>query len=113
MSLHFSDKSNFQENISPFNIHPDINTLYNLCVFGYCFVIHNGSDKSILKEFCKNSNMTENDFERVYIYYGCYIYKTEKQLDFKNNLELFFKNIENSNWNLNTMVYIPVDKIIL
>jgi type II restriction/modification system DNA methylase subunit YeeA len=57
--------------------------------------------------------MTENDFERVYIYYGCYIYKTEKQLDFKNNLELFFKNIENSNWNLNTMVYIPVDKIIL
>jgi hypothetical protein len=96
-----------EDHVSPFNIHPDIEKVYNLSEFGYSFIIQHGSDQDILEEFCQGTTLSKDDFQQKYLYFGQYLYTTEKQYEFKVNFDKISRNIKNSAWNLNTYIYVP------
>jgi hypothetical protein len=109
MSLYFIDAV-LDDNISPFCIHPDVNKVYKLSEFGFAFIIKNGDDQNILEDFCKDTSLTKDDFTKRYIYYGEYLYTTDKQTEFANDFVKLVENVNNSGWYINTMIYKPVNQ---
>ena len=98
------------DNISPFCIHPDVETMYSLDEFGCCFVINGNADDDIavvVSIFCNDTPLSVNDFQVNYIYFGQYLFTTEKQDVIREHSDVIYKNIKSSAWDLYTVFHIP------
>jgi hypothetical protein len=109
MSLHicFEDFDSWTDNISPFHIHPNTDKVHDLSEFGHSLIIKNLDSIDSLEEFLVGTSLFKADFTMQYIYYGQYLYTTEKQNEFKENIHIISNNIKNSDWNINVVVYTP------
>ncbi len=97
------------ENISPFCIHPDVETMHSLDEFGCCLVVSNAVDheKSIIDIFCQNTPLSSDDFVTKYIYFGQYLFTTDKQDIIRKHSDIIAYNIKCSAWDLYTVFYVP------
>jgi hypothetical protein len=94
--------------ISPFCIHPDVETMYTLADFGCCFVVRNADDfDTIIDLFCKDTPLCSDDFESRYIYFGQYLFTTVEQATIRAFADTISKNIQSSSWDLHTLFYVP------
>lgn len=96
------------DTVSPFCIHPDVETMHNLSEFGYCIVVSHADDKGILEIFCKDTPLCPEDFELNYIYFGQFLFTTTRQDLFAAHVDTITQNIRSSAWDLYTIVHVPV-----
>jgi hypothetical protein len=51
--------------------------------------------------------LSVNDFQVNYIYFGQYLFTTEKQDVIREHSDVIYKNIKSSAWDLYTVFHIP------